>query len=154
MKNEKKNSLLVFRIPKYGKLWSICLCHFYQELTSHLWIMKCYIHFYIHSACIIFTVYVNYVHTQIYIFKRIWKKNLNVWVRLFGFISSFPCIPILNRGAGAVPLLTYSKVCTTTKIFLDFTVVLSFIVVCTIYRIFKNVISCLLASEFSITPTF
>ena len=82
------------------------------------------------------------------------KKNLNVWVRLFGFISSFPCIPILNRGAGAVPLLTYSKVCTTTKIFLDFTVVLSFIVVRTIYRIFKNVISCLLASEFSITPTF
>ena len=58
------------------------------------------------------------------------KKNLNVWVRLFGFISSFPCIPILNRGAGAVPLLTYSKVCTTTKIFLDFTVVLSYIQKC------------------------
>ena len=63
------------------------------------------------------------------------KKNLNVWVRLFGFIYSFPCIPLLNRGAGAVPLLTYSKVCTTTKIFLDFTVVLSFIVVLYMYYI-------------------
>ena len=148
MKNEKKKTTCwVFVFQNMAN---------YEELTSHLWIMKCYIHFLIHSACIIFTVYVNYVHTQIYIFKRIWKKNLNVWVRLFGFISSFPCIPILNKGAGAVPLLTYSKVCTTTKIFLDFTVVLSFIVVLyiRIYHIFKNVISCLLASEFSITPTF